>query len=261
MNILCLYFSGTGNTEYVVEKIVEKIKNSTIKCIIKNIENFKNEDLEKISNFDTILFAYPIYGSMAPIIFRNFVEKNKEHFRGKKAIVVITQYLFSGDGGAYLARKLKKNGMDVIAIEHFNMPNNLSDVNIFKVKNGVDNKNKIEKTNKKIEKFSINIINNNYKKIGDNIFSLFLGLLQRGLFSKAEPKLMKSIKIDNNLCIKCGLCIKKCPVNNLYEENDIMKHNNNCTFCYRCINLCPEKAISLIGNKKPKTQFKGIKSF
>jgi ferredoxin/flavodoxin len=256
MNVLCFYFSGTGNTYYVVKKIKENLNKVSIGFEMINIENFdKFNDNKIISNSDVIMFAYPIYGSMAPIILRDFIENNKESFNGKKAIVIITQYLFSGDGGAYLARILRKNGMDVIVIEHFDMPSNLADADIFPIKNGLENKYKLEKADKKIENFSFNLINKNYKKTGDNFFSFLLGSIQRVPFSIAEKKMKKSIKINNELCINCGLCIKNCPMKNLYEEDKLLKHNNNCTFCYRCINLCPKKAISLFANKKPKKQY------
>jgi hypothetical protein len=48
-------------------------------------------------------------------------------FADKTVGVIVTQLLFSGDGGAYFARILRKLGIKVVDITHFNMPSNLSD--------------------------------------------------------------------------------------------------------------------------------------
>ena len=47
-------------------------------------------------------------------------------------------------------------------------------------------------------------------------------------------------------------------MNNLNLANNGIVHNNNCIFCYRCVNACPKKAITVVINKKPKVQYKGI---
>jgi len=61
--------------------------------------------------------------------------------------------------------------------------------------------------------------------------------------------------IDNNKCVKCGVCINVCPI----KPNALNWHNNdkknppvynyrNCIRCFCCQELCPENAIKI---KKP----------
>lgn len=56
------------------------------------------------------------------------------------------------------------------------------------------------------------------------------------------------MRIDENLCVKCGLCIAYCPVNAIYPDKDTMVIDQEmCTECGTCgrqrIVPCPTKAI------------------
>ncbi len=53
------------------------------------------------------------------------------------------------------------------------------------------------------------------------------------------------IEIDKSDCIKCGLCIKNCPVNAI--SDDFVIDNNICTRCNSCIEVCPKNTINRIG--------------
>jgi nitroreductase/NAD-dependent dihydropyrimidine dehydrogenase PreA subunit len=63
---------------------------------------------------------------------------------------------------------------------------------------------------------------------------------------------MNYIEIDNNLCVKCGLCAQVCPngilrnkENNIYIVEKLLKH---CIECGHCTAVCPNGALSLNGS-------------
>ncbi len=62
---------------------------------------------------------------------------------------------------------------------------------------------------------------------------------------------MNLITLNEEKCIKCGLCIKDCPVNLLkmgtHGPEEIKKANANCIACGHCTAICPNAAID---NKK-----------
>ena len=255
MKILAMYFSGTGNTKYVVEKMKASFEKLSVDLEMISIESFSDEDRVKIESADFLLFAYPVYGSMAPMIMWHFIKRIAKVIEDKKSIVIATQSSFSGDGGAYLARILRKCYAPIVSIEHFKMPSNISDSKFLGNESESAAQKKIKITEKRIELYCMDFVKDVKRKRGDGVGSILLGSVQRVPFSKWEKKLSKSVKIDSEICTKCGLCVQNCPMTNLELSENQITQNGNCTLCYRCVNLCPVKAISIFSKNKPTEQY------
>lgn len=250
--MIMLYFSGTGNSKYIANLFSGKFK-----CECYSIEE-KVDFSKAIEANDTIGFCYPIYGSCVPRIMREFVDKNVEKLKNKKLIIFCTQAMFSGDGARALMDTLPKGYGEVIYAEHFNMPNNICNSSLFSIKNGEGIKKYIISAEKKMDKVCKDIKEGIIKKRGFSNFSHLIGKSQSAYWPKIEEKNKSSVNVDED-CVKCGVCVKLCPMKNLILEESGIKQNNNCILCYRCVNACPKKAITVLFNKKPKVQYKGIK--
>jgi flavodoxin len=116
MKNLYLYFSGTGNTKYVVQRFIDLYEEND-DYIMQSIEHKNIEYENLISNADTIILSYPIYDSMLPFIMSEFLEKYKQSFSNKDVITLCTQLLFSGDGGGLPYYILKEVGINVARIK------------------------------------------------------------------------------------------------------------------------------------------------
>ncbi len=59
-------------------------------------------------------------------------------------------------------------------------------------------------------------------------------------------------KIDQDLCVGCGICVKKCQYNviELNDDNKAEKVGEFCVGCGICAKYCPENAISLVENPR-----------
>lgn len=54
------------------------------------------------------------------------------------------------------------------------------------------------------------------------------------------------VKIDNDKCDKCLICVKLCPTKAIYLEKDELEVNQElCINCYGCVVVCPRKAIAI----------------
>ena len=248
------YFSGTGNTKYITEKLCTKLKEKYEIQIFDITETQKAPDLSA----DMLLFAFPIYGSAPPKPMVNFVYKNVSLLKDKECIIAATQYFFSGDGAASLGRCIRKSGGKVRYAEHFNMPNNLSDSAVFKIRNGEEITGIIDKAERKAERFVEKILKGKRSLRGFNPMSHAAGYYcQRKWWRKGESDKTRKLQINHKQCVGCGMCAKHCPVRNITIKEGKAFALSNCTYCYRCINLCPRKAISLFGKEVCQEQYKG----
>ena len=260
--MLTLYFSGTGNTEYIAN---EFSKLMDAKCLSIEAEaDFTHE----IKSHETIAFCYPIYGSRAPRNLREFTARHMSDLTDKKIIILVTQAVFSGDGARVFTDMFWEDTIEVIYAEHIKMPVNVNNMLIFRKPSEKAIEKCLRKAKEKLQKISRDIDMGIVKKRGFSRFSQFLGNVQ-GVFwqgnskeidlstSSLEFKAKTGVKIHKE-CTLCNLCVGICPVKNLVNAQGSIVPQGNCVVCYRCINNCPEKAITVFFNKRPKWQYKGV---
>ena len=238
-----VYFSGTGNTKYCLERFLKYYNDNKLYSIEdKNC-------IKEIKENSYIALAYPIYYSDLPIIVRNFIVDNKEIFKNKNIFIIVTMGLFSGDGAGCSARFLKEYGASIIGGLHLKMPDCIGDVKALK-KSLEENKTIVKKADIKIKETVENLKNEHYSKDGLTFINHLAGLFgQRLYFYKKTYRLKDKLKIDYEKCISCGKCLNLCPMKNIELIDTKPAPQNKCTCCYRCISNCPKQAITLIGNE------------
>lgn len=112
------------------------------------------------------------------------------------------------------------------------------------------NKDDIEVLGDGIESVKVNDFKKPHKGIGigRSLMKLSKFSIIKRLFAVIIPKPV----IDKNKCVKCGICVKVCPVTPLALNFDKKGRDyppeyyyKNCISCYCCQELCPHKAIVL----------------
>lgn len=238
-----IYFSGTGNTRYCIERFVHQIDADAM-CI--GIEH--QSAIQAIVQSDFVVLAYPIYFSNLPKIMRDFLEKNHSIFFEKKVFIIATMGLFSGDGAGCAARLLKKYGTEIIGGLHIKMPDCIGDEKLLK-KTKEENRAIVKQGDEKIEKAVQALKSGKAPREGTSFLYHMAGLFgQRLWFYNKTKHYSDKLKISSEKCVGCGVCTKLCPMGNLSVKNQIATHHNQCTMCYRCISNCPHQAITLLGS-------------
>ena len=153
-----VYFSGTGNTKYCVEYVLNKLDSNGASYAIE-----RAGVIAAVKSSDEIVFAYPVYYSNLPKIVREFIVNNAELWRGKKIFVIATMGLFSGDGAGCSARLFKKYGAEILGGLHLKMPDCIGDVKLLK-KSLDENRKTILKAEHKMD-LAINKINKDRKSV------------------------------------------------------------------------------------------------
>lgn len=265
MKIIILYFSGTGNTKFIGEKIYESLLAKNYEVAIHSVETFTKE---KLDSYDLLIFGYPVYGYAMPPFLKNYLKKlNLPQSKG-----VITYSTAGYNGGNALrksAKLLKEIGFIPLLSKEFLMPGNdgllIKDKNSKKVKEILQTDyNKSSEINNKIEVIvsRVRYLNNNKISKDDikiperRFFTLLLDPIMQLSFKLLEGWFGSKYKADEN-CILCGYCEEICPSDNIVIKNGEVKFDDNCYFCLRCLNQCPVEAIQIGNFTKDKFRYKG----
>lgn len=236
-----VYFSGTGNTKYCVEYVLNKLDSNGASYAIE-----RAGVIAAVKSSDEIVFAYPVYYSNLPKIVREFIVNNAELWRGKKIFVIATMGLFSGDGAGCSARLFKKYGAEILGGLHLKMPDCIGDVKLLK-KSLDENRKTILKAEHKMDLTINRIKNGKFPKEGLNFFYRIVGVFgQRLYFSGKTKHYFTKIRTYESKCVKCGLCVLICPMSNIVIADTVV-YRDRCTMCYRCFANCPKQAITIIG--------------
>ena len=87
--------------------------------------------------------------------------------------------------------------------------------------------------------------------IGDKIgMAMIRGTMGKMIFKRTAAQEY----IVTNDCIKCGICAKVCPADNITVE-DRPHFADRCEVCYACVHHCPKNAIHL-KNEKSSARFR-----
>jgi len=65
----------------------------------------------------------------------------------------------------------------------------------------------------------------------------------------------RKFTVDTGKCIKCGKCVKVCPVDNIKNTPPEWLHNGRCTCCLACYHYCPVHAINYGSITRKRDQY------
>lgn len=239
-----VYFSGTGNSKYCIEKFIQEYD--------AGVSVFSIEDqelLREIEQHEEIVFAYPVQYSNIPKIVRDFVIIHQAIWKEKRIFVIATMGLFSGDGAGMLARLLEKYGAHIVGGLHLKMPDSIGDEKVLK-RPLETNKRLVANAENKMKLAVQELRNEKPPQEGIGFFCHLAGLFgQRLYFFNKTRHYSDKLKIDTQKCVGCGKCVALCPMENIDLRDWVAVADSRCTMCYRCISNCPEQAITLLGKQ------------
>lgn len=249
--MVVFYFSGTGNSRFVAEHFAAA---AGVACY--SIE----EPLDAavlLRQEEVVAFCYPVYGSCVAGPMRSFVQTHQDELQGKRFVILATQLIFSGDGAHALCALLPDGAANVVYAEHICMPNNLCNFPMFPVTNGEKNARKLKRARRRIDRAASEILRGVIRRRGFHPFSVLLGKSQSAFWPALEQQAANDVRVSVD-CIRCGLCVRTCPVKNLAMGEHGVEQLGHCAVCYRCVNACPKQAITTLIHEKPKQQYHGI---
>ncbi|HNX57642.1 MAG TPA: EFR1 family ferrodoxin [Spirochaetota bacterium] len=235
--VITAYFSGTGGTRMVTDRISEVFAQ---KHVSNERIHIKHDTPSMLPPHDFLIIAYPVYAMNAPEIVYRWADSLPD-VKGIEAAVISV----SGGGEVFpnracrsrLIRKLTRKGYSVRYENMIVMPANYI--------KGVD----IHVAAKLLEVLPIKtlgiveaILGGTVRRDKPPLAELILSRIALAEQFGAH-RFGKGIRVDNR-CTGCSACISNCPAGNITLADSRPVFSGKCQLCMNCIYGCPVHALT-----------------
>lgn len=233
---MIFYFSGTGNSKHVAEKIADHTGERLIYMCEDSIDS---KELYEIGENERVGFVFPVYWYSMPTIVEKFLLQLKLSGYQKQYVYAVATF---GIAGGHVMDKfvqtLNQKQMQVNGIFGVMMVDNyVVGYNVASPEKQKAILSQAETEIKKIASMVENRENTEYIKKGK---IAFVTPFTSYAYHKASHT--KKFFATQN-CNGCKQCEKNCPCNVIHIVDNKPVWDGDCTFCLKCIHSCKQSAI------------------
>lgn len=239
--IMMAFFSATGNTKKLANVIKKELHNLNASVTTFDITSYSSrKENISISEYDAVIFGFPIYSMRAPRVCREWLKKFDGE--GKKCSVFFTYGGFGKDPAHYYIKELlEKQNFTLVSTAEFLGEHTFNHSGWKAAKerpNQSDFEVAKEYTIKTIRRFTGEDLNELSKFSKPMFTSDQLDQAEKYRFHL----ITKLPTRDSKSCSMCELCEKLCPTNAMDAIAGIAD-KNSCIACFRCIENCPDGVL------------------
>ena len=249
---MILFFSGTGNSNYVAKRIADALGDE----IVNLNARIKASDSSSIETGERVIIVTPTYAWRIPRVVRDWLRKTE--LRGAKQVwFVMTCGSEIGNADKYNRELCTEKRLSCMGTAQIVMPENY--IAMFSAPQADEARQIVAKAEPSIDR-AIAAIQSNQpfaptrNKLYDRLMSGPVNPIFYKCFVKADAFTV------SEACIGCGQCAKRCPMNNVTIKDGKPVWGRNCTHCMACICYCPKEAIEY-GKKsvgQPRYHFEAL---
>lgn len=233
---MIFYFSGTGNSKHIADKIASSTGERLVYISENSIAENETYDIEEN---ESIGFVFPVYWYCMPKIVEKFIVQLKLSGYHKQYVYAITTYgLAAGNVMDRLIQTLSNKQVQMKGIFGVQMVDNYvvgyniinaekqrailknAEIEITKIMTMIERRENIEYIKKGKIRFVTPITGYAYRKARHT----------KKYFVTSE-------------CNSCKQCERSCPCNTIQMMDGKPVWVGECTFCLKCINGCKQSAI------------------
>ncbi len=243
MKSLIIYFSMTGYTRKVGERIRDGIIEVAGQCDMKSMSEV---DESVLGEYDLVGLGCPVYFYKEPFNVTDFIE-GLSGLKDKHWFAFCTHGSVMGKTLVSMSERLQKKGILVVGHHHTYADATAPFFPYPVPTSGHPDELEYEQA----QVFGREVAERSQRISGG----------ERDLIPTPEPapeewnqaadlltldvisQLMPPLQIDMDKCTLCNECIDYCPAGGIDVESDPPRIQNPCIYCFQCAMICPELAI------------------
>ena len=235
--LMVLYYSATGNTEFMAKQIAKRLGDETLNLL----ERVRTEDYSEIHSDKPFVICMPVHVCEPPVFLVKYLKK--VCLTGnRQAYFVFTSGGYAGISSTIMKRLIRRKKMIYMGRAEVKMPRNYIAGKLYEMNPPEEAKRRLREAVKEIPRIA-HVIRNGGKLRGRFIFQF--EKLVTYPFVPVWTRIMQSAKPfhTTDKCIGCGKCARLCPLNNIEMVDRRPVWKKPCAHCMACIGNCPFEAI------------------
>jgi ferredoxin len=267
MKLTILYFSGTGNTDYLARYLTRKLAVVPMEIELRPIEQ---QPAAALDSFDLLAVGFPVYACDSPGFVQAYLEEISPG-EGRGAFVFCTKGAMAGNAVRRNLQRLAGRGYVPLAGGSVTMPG--SDGLAFIGKDSAMARSALQK-----DFDHLKAADSLAARMAEILWEVVSGKpVQR--FENMLPPTLTGVLLDpawahvyhlfgdymrarfraDARCTSCGLCARICPSGNINLCDGLPRFADACVLCMRCIHTCPVEAIQIGKATVGKFRWRGPK--
>lgn len=232
---MIIYFSGTGNSRYIAQRIADNIQDE----LVDANDKIKRRDTRTIKVNGRLVIVTPTYAWRIPWLVRDWIRKT--HFQGVCQVWFVMNCGGEiGNAAKYNRQLCEEKGFQYMGTAQIVMPENY--IALFGTLEP-EKARQIVADAEPIINYAIRQIaaGSAFPTPRNNLYDRIMSGPVNRIFYPLCVKANAFHATDD--CISCGKCVKLCPLNNIKLKNGKPVWGKKCTHCMACISYCPKRAI------------------
>ena len=235
---MVLYFSATGNTEYIASSLAEQLNDECLNLLPR----IRDRDFSAIYSDKPFVICTPTYVCEMPRFLAEYLKK-VPLTGNREAWFIFTSGGYAGCSGILAKKLIRKKNMQFRGYTEFKMPRNYIAQNHYPELERDEIEKRISDSSKKLLEVARTIRNGGVLKSRHVwLFEMIITVLFNPFWCRFKQPSTPFYAKDS--CISCGKCSQLCPVKAITMVNEKARWDKErCSHCMSCIQNCPVEAI------------------
>jgi len=235
---MILYFSATGNTRFIAERLATLLGDETLNLL----DRIKRGDYAPLHSEKPFIICAPTYVCEMPRFFADYLRKTP--LTGSRdAFFIFTSGGYCGISGVLAKNIMRKKGLRYMGCAELTMPRNYIANDHYPELEIPEIKQRIRTASGEIDAIAAAIRNGERLKSRHVwLFEVLVTLPFNPVWYRYKQGVGDFHATDR--CVGCGKCARLCPLNVIeLVDGKPVWNGKGCAHCMSCIQNCPTEAI------------------